>query len=440
MILIDEVQFIPRAESNYVIINLITGAADIIDKNIYKELISGTFELDADVQSNLLKRRYIFRTEKEYQNFLSDINAQLEKLEVNEVPNFVLVPSYACNLHCTYCYEQTYSIDSKKVKDSIHLIDKQFEFIDETVKSFPDATGIRITIMGGEPLLSAQYDSINYLIDCAVKRDYTIDVVSNGVELDKFVPLLTSSAIDHIQVTLDGIQEIHDKRRIFHDGSGSFSKIISNIRLALKYHIKVYLRVNLDAENIDTLPLLAQLLSSLDNSDYLFPYVYLLQDGGCSGDANVIRELSGVDQIYDLETNHPEVRIFAKRYHPMQLIESIFKNQKFNPCLRHCGASGNQYILDCNGLIYKCWHGIGNEQYSCGKYIPKVEWNELMTKWKNRTTLTIPKCFNCKYRYICGTGCPAAKHSGADCFDICKESCVDYEKLIEKLVNIHLGP
>lgn len=438
MILINEIQFVPRPDDNFVIVNLITGAADIIDRKIYKSLISGN-TLDTDVESSLLERRYIFETYTDYQCFINDINLQIDKLEVDSAPNFVLVPSYACNLKCNYCYEQTYSIDSKKYKSGTDLIDKQLKFVDEYVKNFKKSAGIHITIMGGEPLLSAQYDTIKYLIDCAAKRSYIIDVVTNGVDLDQFIPLLTSPVVDHIQVTLDGIQEIHDKRRVFHDGSGSFSRIIRNIQLALSHQIKVFLRVNLDAENIESLPLLAQLLLSLNNNDYLFPYIYLLQDGGCSGDANVIRELSGVDQIYTLEKNNPEVAIFSKRYHPMQLINSIFKNEKFIPCLRHCGASANQYILDCNGLIYKCWHGIGNEQYACGKYIPKIEWNASMLKWKNRNTLRLKKCTTCKYRYICGTGCPATKHSGTDCFDISKESCIDYGELIEKLVNIHLG-
>lgn len=437
MILINEVQFVPRPDNCYVIVNLITGAADVIDSKIYEELILERFNLDKDTISTLLERRYIFSSEIEYHQFLENINEKIEMLEKNSTPNFVLIPSYACNLCCTYCYEKTYSIYKSKYKDGLQLIDKQFAFIDNLVSSYENPSDIRITIMGGEPLLAEQYNVIEYLITQAKERSYTIDVVTNGVELDCFIPLLNSSTVDHIQVTLDGIEEIHNKRRVFHDGSGSFSKIISNIQLSLQHHIHVYLRVNIDAENIETLPLLAKLLKSLENQEYLHPYIYLLQDGGCSGDANVIRELSGIEQVYTLEKKYPEVCVFSKRYHPMHLIDSIFKDQKFEPCLRHCGAAGNQFILDCNGLIYKCWHGIGNELYACGKYIPKIEWNNSMSEWANRNVLHLRKCIDCKYRYICGTGCPASKHSGLGCFDISKESCVVYDELIAKLVNIH---
>ena len=266
-------------------------------------------------------------------------------------------------------------------------------------------------------------------------KGFTVDIVTNGVELDKFLYILKSTVVDHIQVTLDGIKEVHDKRRIFRDKSGSFEKIFKNIQLALNENIKTYLRVNLDVENIGTIHLLAKSLQELSNVNNLFPYIYLLQDGGCSGDSNVIMELSGIEQLSEIEKKYPEVAIFYKRYHPMQFIDSILKNQKFMPCSKHCGASKNQYILDCKGYIYKCWHGIGNSEYSCGSYYPKIYFNDKFNKWKNRSTLYLSKCNDCKYRYICGTGCPAAQHKGIGCFDIEKESCVDYEGLIEILFN-----
>lgn len=439
MVLINEIQFVKQPNHSYVILNLITGAADIIDEYTYKEIVSGTFNLSCDVISALQQRRYIFESDNDYLSFLNEIDYTIDHLEKKGCPNFVLVPSYACNLCCTYCYERTYSIENKSLKELSALVDKQFHFIDNCMLSFSSHQDVRITIMGGEPLLAAQYSNVKYIIDCAEQRNYTVDVVTNGVELDTFIPLLTSKTVDHIQVTLDGVEETHDKRRVFHNGNGSFKKIIKNIEAALKAHINVYLRVNLDAENIESLPLLAQVLSNLSNREHLFPYLYLLQDGGCSGDSNVIHELAGIEQLYALEQNHPELSIFAKRYHPMQYIDSIFNNKKFSPCLRHCGASKNQYILDCNGLIYKCWHGIGNERYACGKYLPELKWNTSKEMWSNRSVKNLNKCSSCKYRYICGTGCPAAKHSGTDCFDIEKESCVEYEELIEKLINIHLN-
>ena len=73
MILINEVQFVPRSGNCYVIVNLITGAADIIDRKIYEELILERFNLGKDVISRLLERRYIFSSEVEYHQFLENV-------------------------------------------------------------------------------------------------------------------------------------------------------------------------------------------------------------------------------------------------------------------------------------------------------------------------------------------------------------------------------
>lgn len=39
--------------------------------------------------------------------------------------------------------------------------------------------------------------------------------------------------------------------------------------------------------------------------------------------------------------------------------------------------------------------------------------------------ITLEKCKNCKYRYICGTGCPVAKHMSENDMNIKEPSCVD---------------
>ena len=66
--------------------------------------------------------------------------------------------------------------------------------------------------------------------------------------------------LSYIQVTLDGERKIHNKRRVFHDGSGSFDAIWQNIRLALEKQIEVYIRVNVDSDNLESLPAVADLI------------------------------------------------------------------------------------------------------------------------------------------------------------------------------------
>ena len=143
---------------------------------------------------------------------------------------------------------------------------------------------IRITIMGGEPLLKCNIKTVEYIFKQAKKREYSIDIVSNGVDLNYYIDLFNEykDTLNHIQITVDGIKEIHDKRRIFHDGRGSFDLIMKNMKLAIENDILIILRVNVDDTNINELPDLADtLVNEFNKNEKLKPYLYLLQDGGC---------------------------------------------------------------------------------------------------------------------------------------------------------------
>lgn len=448
MVLLNEIQFIRTKEDEIVMINLINAATDIIDNNTYENIKNNFDCLDKNIIAKLKERNYVFDTEEEYKNYLNKINEKIDETERNSPPCFLVIPTYACNLRCTYCYERTYKIESSNIEDSLSNIDEQFERINTIVKNYKikigekfDSKNIRITIMGGEPFLKPNKRVIEYIIKKVKENGYTVDAVTNGVDLEDFIEILKDDCVDHIQITLDGPQKIHDKRRIFADGRGSFEKIINNISLALKNEILIYLRVNVDDENMNDLPELADIIfEKFNNDSNLKPYIYLLQDGGCSGDANVVKEQVGIEKIFELEHRFPRMKIFRKKFHPEFFINSIFENKKFQPSLRHCGAAINQYIFDCKGNIYRCWHGIGNDNYRIGTYIPHEKINEIKNeKWQNRSVITIEKCKKCKYRYICGTGCPAATHKEETEFDIEKESCVDYEGLIATIIKEKLA-
>lgn len=444
MFLIKEIEFIDYNDKEVIMINLINGATDIIEKCIYDLIINNRFnEIGDEVLSCMLERKYLFKTENEYKIFLEELDSRIEMLEKSATPNFLVVPSYACNLHCIYCYEQTYMIKGTTDINPIKMVDIQFDRIDKIMKIYENRYGktnddIRITIMGGEPLLRCNLKTIEYIFKQTKERNYTIDIVSNGVDLNHYIDLFNEykDILDHIQITVDGIKEIHDKRRIFHDGRGSFDLIMKNIKLAIENDILIVLRVNVDETNINELPYLADtLVNEFNNTEKLKPYLYLLQDGGCSGEQNIVNEKIGIEKIFELEEKSPNMSIFRKKFHPENFIESIFNDEPYQPVLRHCGAAKNQFILDCKSNVYKCWHGIGNNDYRVGTFYPTYELNEeKINDWFNRSVKVISKCKNCKYRYLCGTGCPAAKHMSDENMDVKGPSCVNYEELIKTIM------
>ncbi len=445
MFLIKEIEFIPIKENEIFMLNLINAAADIVDTTVYKKIKDNKFdELNSEIISLMKERKYLFDSEDYYKKFISEVDKKIERLEKSATPNFLVVPSYACNLHCIYCYEQTYMIKGTTDIDPLKMVDLQFERIDKIMKEYHEKNDIqenediRITIMGGEPLLRCNVKTIEYIFEQTKKRNYSLDIVSNGVDLNYFIDIFNKykDTLKHIQITVDGVKEIHDKRRIFHSGKGSFDLIMNNIKLALENDVTIVLRVNVDGTNINELPELADTLKKeFNGNDKLLPYLYLLQDGGCSGESNIVNEKIGIEKIFELEDKNPNMALFKKKFHPAEFINCIFDDVPYQPVLRHCGAAKNQYILDCKSNVYKCWHGIGNNGYRIGQFYPKYDIEkEKLEKWENRSVNHLEKCKNCKYRYICGTGCPAAKHMSDDCMDVTAPSCVDYNELIKTII------
>lgn len=443
MHLINEIQFIEINKDKYLIINLINGATDVINGEIYSKIKNNQLkQLDVTIIEKMRTRKYLFLSKLEYDSFLLEVNSKLEELETNSTPSFLIIPTYACNLKCIYCYEQTYEISATSLNNKFELVDKQFSLINEIVyqhkknNTINSNKEIKITIMGGEPLLKGNIKVIQYILETVKKNGYSVNIVTNGVDLEYYLEDLTDDSVEHIQVTVDGSQKIHDSRRMLHNGLGSFEKIISNTKKALDAGITVYLRVNADISTISDIPYLADILvEKFGFSSKLKPYIYLLQDGGCSGEQNVVDEQIGIESLLEMEKQHPNTKIFYKNFHPSAFINAIFSNEIYQPVLRHCGASKNQYIVDYKGNIYKCWHGIGNDNYRSGTFDPVYKIDEnVLNLWKNRSVNSLEACADCKYRYICGTGCPASKHKSSENFDIESPSCIDYNTLINKLV------
>jgi uncharacterized protein len=59
-------------------------------------------------------------------------------------------------------------------------------------------------------------------------------------------------ALDSIEVTIDGPPEVHDRRRLKRNGSGSFHQITSVLRDHLPPGLDLTIRVNIDSENEDS--------------------------------------------------------------------------------------------------------------------------------------------------------------------------------------------
>lgn len=437
MYIIPEIDFY-EVNKKIIMANLITGACEIISDNLMQGLKKQDFYFITKFLPRLKERGYIFDSESDYKKYIGALNNKLDYLDRFQAPNFLLIPSYKCNLACAYCYEKNSFQETQRAPINW---DKKFSFVLDAVKSSPffssgdyDSKRISITLMGGEPFLSHNISSIQRIVSFIKENKFSYNAITNGVEIFNFIYIFDYYKPDSIQITLDGTKRKHDERRILRSGEGSFDKIINSIHMLIDRKIKVYIRYNLDSNNKNNLFEFAKYIKAeFGLSEFCVPYIYPMQDGGCEYEDVILNEETAINLLSELDTKLPDHGILPI-FHGNNLVDFVSgKTKLFRLKYRNCAANKNQYIIDYLGHVYKCWYGVGNCNFSIGNCdlhsYNSIANQQIEIAWKNRHIQSLKKCNLCKYRYLCGGGCLSHIYNGSE-DSINQPHCVDFQKLI----------
>jgi len=305
-----------------------------------------------------------------------------------------------CNLDCSYCFEKGYMrqtpLDmSKETADNIVSWLKTFA-------SKHDGQEISAYYYGGEPTL--RVDLIEYISEELEARlkplgiDNSFYMYTNGTILtDDLLRTIKNRKFQHLQVTLDGPRRIHNRRRGFKTGKGSFQIILSNIRRILsETYTKILLLVNFDQENLESISELLDIFVQegvVNNIEFAFNPVFQTQ----------------------FNTNHcdhfslPEFEMYQawKRLYKLTLQKGlsckplkIFQKGPCSFCRKsHLIFAPNGDIYKCIGFLGKPELKVGNVKDSFSKTFDKIEEQIALEPWNN------PKCKNCAFLPLCLGGC-----------------------------------
>ena len=290
--------------------NTLTGAKNIVDEStrvIIEQMIAGNFDCECptDLREQLEKRGYLFDSEEKERELLDLMHEKTKEANKNSTfPNYTICPTMGCNLRCVYCFESNdmhkeCSVMSEEqlesilsmVKESYHLTgeisseqqamkakNRESESCEKQIIESEDSEDGKdnlqnykgtLTLFGGEPLLPANRKIIERIYEFANEWGFQVDIITNGTSISPYADLLKENADRTLmQITLDGDKEIHDKRRIRADGSGTFDKVCEGVTEALKIGIRLSLRVNVDRNNLYSLPRLKELFLEKHWMDY----------------------------------------------------------------------------------------------------------------------------------------------------------------------------
>lgn len=361
---------------------------------------------------------------EEEETFFSRLAEKLHERALRQAPSYIFMPTYDCNLRCSYCYQDHMRNDCsfKHLLRSMRrpIVDRIFAAlprIEELHGLNPQKPRRRnFGLFGGEPLLAANRPIVEHILGKAFETsEADFWAVTNGTELDAYRDLLGPAGIARLQITLDGPPREHDKRRIYADGSGSYERIAANITLALELGVAVSVRLNVDRNNLGDLPTVADeiVARGWDRCTGFGVYTSPVRAGNGKTDAGSTLSSWDLDRaLTRMREEHPSLRVLARPDEGLRAkARRIFDDSReILPSLRpsFCSAHDRMYIFDPFGDIYTCWERTGDPNVSIGKVTPEgdVEFRfDQMKVWRGRTVASNPVCRRCRFALHCGGGC-----------------------------------
>jgi len=304
-----------------------------------------------------------------------------------------IAPTINCNLACKYCFENpTKGIMSEEVQDKV------VELASQGIEA--GMRGVSLTWYGGEPLLCMDVIerlSSKLIVLCEDKKvGYTASIITNGTLLSREVAeKLKALKVTSAQVTLDGPREVHDRRRPYRSGAGTFDTIISRLEEAAGI-LPVALRVNVDRSNVEKA---RRFYGNLSAYSWFDPEIFSVYFGyvrkfsascRCSQD-----ECLMLSEFWDREYELQE-----------QLVGLGVTEPAYPDISSGCGATSiSSYVVGPEGELYKCWNHLGDRTQVVGNVAEPVDFGPLYIRYLSESFENDPECLECRFLPICMGGC-----------------------------------
>jgi uncharacterized protein len=333
----------------------------------------------------------------------------------DKVTLVIIESSSYCNLACSYCFED---VPTKGKKMSFDTADA----IVESIKKLHLADTFVVEFNGGEsfmnlPVMERIVDQVN-ASDLPKKHNVSYGVTTNLTVLKQEVIDFLKKHSFSVSVSLDGVQEDHDRHRFFASGVGSHKYVLSNMEV-LKNN-------GVEFSTISVISVPGQLTRAYNFlKRQRIPYVSF-----------AIRRHSerlALDKVDYEEIAEELVDVFAdsleafkaQQFAPKVMDASVLIKNLISPidpeymCLRTpCGAGTNMITYDTSGDIYACQDLIKEPVFkichaSDDNPRKRIDDNSVVQRLRERKPGGNRGCEDCDFQMFCQGGCYSTSYYAA---------------------------
>lgn len=286
----------------------------------------------------------------------------------------------ACNLRCTYCYQINKNTNYLKVEDGKKFIDYVL-FSDNEYCNSNQSAGMVLEFIGGEPFLAIDqiYELTEYAFKQMIAHNHPwlyrtkISICTNGVLY--FSPKVQEyirryNQLLSLSISIDGNKRLHDKCRIFPDGTGSYDLAMT----AVNHYKETYgkepgTKMTLCPANInDTYDAVISLIET-GYTNINFNCVF--EEGWTTDHAKIYYQQLKQIGDYCLNNRHALEVCRLSRFNKTNY-------QPLDPSYdgNYCGGLGSMISINHTGKMYPCIRYMSS---SLGTSVPEVVIGDLET-------------------------------------------------------------
>jgi len=322
---------------------------------------------------------------------------------------FYLTFDTECNLNCKYCYtEGSVDCDFKPQKMNKDTLSKTFEFLRQFIsQGRGNYIGDKISFIfyGSEPLMHKDLfvEALEMMDDLATKEEIEINkqLITNATLVNEEMAKIFKKYDVNVAISLDGPKEIHDKMRIYHDGSGSFFSVLKGIEILRKNDISFNVSCTIGPHNIYSLSKCIDFFKEISVDSIGFN---LLLDAKFKKIPN-ISNFSANNALFNSFRNLEKAGFFESRVG--RKLKPFNTPGKIH--FKDCGAYGNQLVFFPNGDIGVCQGYLGYRKNILGNVKEsspeEIFSSSVLNDWVSRIPLNRSECRFCPALGICGGGC-----------------------------------
>ncbi len=323
-----------------------------------------------------------------------------------------------CNLACEYCFEDWPHLRGLAGPASgLMSGEVARSAIDYLMRESGGARHVSISFFGGEPLLAWPVVRSATLYARQAARDHGKEVsfhlTTNGTRLSAEIQAFLVEHDFEVILSLDGPPAVHDRFRVFRDGSPS-SEIVLRHALEMRQRIE-------DARPGTAASVTVRGTYFRPTLDFVSSVYYLADKGfeSISVENGVVpadrpfalrlEDVDGITRRYDrLVARMADGLIQGTRrfrhFHMIRALEALVAGRGRK---RECGAGTGYLAIGPDGTLYPCHKFVGDPDLRVGTLAGGVERPEIGRALWDAHAETKEPCNSCWARYLCGGGCHA---------------------------------